>query len=48
MPTLSIGVAAFPDHGSSPKELLQVAGAAMYLAEANGQHQVVIGEKSEE
>jgi diguanylate cyclase (GGDEF)-like protein len=26
MPTLSIGVAAFPDHGSTPEELLQ-AGA---------------------
>jgi GGDEF domain-containing protein len=48
MPTLSIGVAAFPIHGSTPEELLQAADAAMYLVEANGQHQVVIGEKSEE
>jgi len=37
MPTLSINMAAFPDHGLSPKELLQVAGAAMCLAEAKGQ-----------
>ena len=48
MPTLSIDMVAFPDHGSTPEELLQAADAAMYLAEANGQHQVVIGEKSEE
>jgi diguanylate cyclase (GGDEF)-like protein len=37
MPTLSIGVAAFPDHGTTPEELLQAADPAMYLAKAKGQ-----------
>lgn len=48
MPILSIGVAAYPDHGLTPEELLQAADAAMYLAKAKGQDQVVIGQKSKE
>lgn len=34
--TPSIGVALYPDHGSTPEELLQHADTAMYLAKAAG------------
>jgi len=40
--TVSIGVAAYPDHGSSPEELMAEADHAMHLAKAGGCNQVVI------
>jgi two-component system cell cycle response regulator len=45
--TISVGVAAFPEHGSSGKDLLAAADAAMYRAKAGGRNRVehaVIGE----
>jgi diguanylate cyclase (GGDEF)-like protein/PAS domain S-box-containing protein len=42
MLTISVGVAAFPAHGSSPKELMAVADAALYNAKHNGRDQIVI------
>lgn len=40
MLTISVGVAVFPEHGSSPKELLAAADAALYEAKHNGRDQV--------
>jgi diguanylate cyclase (GGDEF)-like protein/PAS domain S-box-containing protein len=40
MLTVSIGVAVFPDHGVSPKELMAAADAALYEAKRGGRNQV--------
>jgi diguanylate cyclase (GGDEF)-like protein/PAS domain S-box-containing protein len=39
--TISVGVAAFPTHGTSPKELMAAADAALYEAKRGGRDQVV-------
>jgi len=44
MITASIGVAAFPVYGGSPKELLAAADAALYRAKREGRDRVVIAE----
>jgi diguanylate cyclase (GGDEF)-like protein len=44
MITVSIGVAAFPGDGGSPKELLAAADAALYRAKREGRDRVVIAE----
>jgi diguanylate cyclase (GGDEF)-like protein len=41
MITISVGVAAFPEHGTSPKELMAAADAALYEAKHRGRDQVV-------
>ena len=38
--TISIGVAAYPEHGSSGKELVAAADGAMYQAKAGGRNRV--------
>ena len=40
MLTISIGVAVFPEHGVSPKELMAAADAALYEAKRGGRDQV--------
>ena len=40
MITVSVGAAAFPRHGSSPKELLAAADAALYEAKKRGRDRV--------
>lgn len=40
MITVSIGVAALPLHGTSPKELLEAADSALYCAKREGRDQV--------
>jgi len=40
MLTISIGVAVFPEHGASPKELMAAADAALYEAKRRGRDQV--------
>jgi diguanylate cyclase (GGDEF)-like protein/PAS domain S-box-containing protein len=40
---LSAGVAAFPEHGSSSKELLRIADQCLYEAKARGRDNVVVG-----
>ena len=40
--TVSIGVAVFPEHGLSPKELMAAADAALYEAKRRGRDQVVV------
>ena len=42
MLTVSIGVAAFPEHGLSPKELMAAADAALYEAKRGGRDQVAV------
>lgn len=42
MVTLSIGVAAFPTHGMSPKELMAAADGALYEAKRGGRDQVAV------
>jgi diguanylate cyclase (GGDEF)-like protein/PAS domain S-box-containing protein len=42
MITISVGVAAFPGHGTSPKELMAAADAALYEAKRAGRDQVVV------
>jgi two-component system cell cycle response regulator len=38
--TISVGVAAYPEHGSSGKELVAAADTAMYQAKAGGRNRV--------
>src|ERR1039458_9668661 len=42
MLTISVGVAVFPEHAMSPKELMAAADAAMYEAKRGGRDQVVV------
>ncbi|MBD3308730.1 diguanylate cyclase, partial [candidate division KSB3 bacterium] len=40
--TVSVGVAAFPQHGFDPDELINTADKALYQAKFNGRDQVVV------
>ena len=40
--TMSVGVAAYPEHGASTAELILAADSAMYLAKAQGRDRVVV------
>ncbi len=46
--TLSIGIAAFPEHGATVERLLQTADAASYSAKIQGRDRVMIGGFTEE
>jgi diguanylate cyclase (GGDEF)-like protein/PAS domain S-box-containing protein len=46
--TLSLGIAAYPDHGTSAERLLQTADAACYSAKVQGRDRVMIGGEAEE
>ena len=46
-PTMSVGVAAYPEHGTSAAELILAADSAMYLAKARGRDRVVVAGGSE-
>jgi diguanylate cyclase (GGDEF)-like protein len=45
--TVSLGVAAFPAHGSSAKELIASVDAALYRAKREGRDRVVVAETAE-
>jgi diguanylate cyclase (GGDEF)-like protein len=45
--TMSVGVAAFPEHGTSVEELILAADSAMYRAKALGKDRVVVASSSE-
>jgi diguanylate cyclase (GGDEF)-like protein len=40
--TVSIGVAAYPEHGVQVESLIQAADDAMYLAKRRGKNRVVV------
>jgi diguanylate cyclase (GGDEF)-like protein len=40
--TLSLGVAAYPEHGTSSDEILSAADAALYAAKAEGRDRVTV------
>jgi diguanylate cyclase (GGDEF)-like protein len=40
--TLSVGIAMFPDHGTTAHALLEAADTALYRAKANGRNRVVV------
>jgi diguanylate cyclase (GGDEF)-like protein len=42
MITISIGVASFPQNGTSPKELMAAADAALYEAKRGGRDRVAV------
>ena len=42
--TVSAGVAIFPDHGSSGKEVIQAADAALYQAKEAGRDRIVVAD----
>jgi len=42
--TVSVGVAALPDHGTAPKALLETADAALYRAKREGRDRVVVAD----
>jgi diguanylate cyclase (GGDEF)-like protein len=44
-PTLSLGVAAFPKHGATPRELLASADSHLYVAKNAGRDRVIAGEQ---
>jgi diguanylate cyclase (GGDEF)-like protein/PAS domain S-box-containing protein len=44
MITVSVGVAELPQHGTSPKELIEAADAALYRAKREGRDRVVVAE----
>jgi len=46
--TVSVGVAALPEHGTSPKQLLEAADAALYRAKREGRDRVVNAEAAPE
>jgi diguanylate cyclase (GGDEF)-like protein/PAS domain S-box-containing protein len=45
--TISVGVALYPDHGTSVEQLLLAADSAMYRAKAQGRDRVVVASGSE-
>ncbi len=45
--TVSVGVAAFPIHGSSAKELIASADAALYRAKREGRDRVMVADTAE-
>ena len=44
--TVSLGVAMFPDHGATGRDVLRAADDAMYRAKAQGRNRVVVAESS--
>jgi diguanylate cyclase (GGDEF)-like protein/PAS domain S-box-containing protein len=46
--TLSLGIAAYPDHGATAERLLQIADNASYSAKLQGRDRVMIGGDAEE
>jgi len=46
--TISIGVAAYPLHGSNPDSLIDAADTALYRAKEGGRNRVVLAEKTSE
>jgi diguanylate cyclase (GGDEF)-like protein len=43
--TASVGVAELPQHGTSPRELLEAGDAALYRAKREGRDRVILAEE---
>jgi len=46
--TFSVGIACFPDHGTTAEQLLHIADLALYRAKAAGRDCVMAGARSNE
>lgn len=46
-PTISLGVAAYPQHGVTGEYILRAADDALYSAKTAGRDRVVVGDSSE-
>lgn len=46
--TLSIGVAAYPDHGQTAERVLQAADAASYAAKSEGGDRIMVGKMADQ
>jgi len=46
-PTISLGAAVYPEHGSTGEALLHAADEALYRAKAQGRDQVAVGQSDE-
>jgi diguanylate cyclase (GGDEF)-like protein len=44
---MSVGVAAYPEHGTSAAQLILAADSAMYLAKAQGRDRVIVARGTE-
>jgi two-component system, cell cycle response regulator len=42
--TVSLGVAMFPEHGATGRDVLRAADDAMYRAKAQGRNRVLVSE----
>jgi len=43
--TMSVGVAAYPDHGQTSEEILAAADRALYRAKAEGRDRVAVADR---
>jgi diguanylate cyclase (GGDEF)-like protein len=41
-PTLSLGIAMFPEHGETSQQVLSAADTALYTAKRNGRDRIVV------
>ena len=46
-PTISLGLAVYPQHGSTGESILRAADEALYIAKSQGRDRVVVGHSSE-
>ncbi len=46
LPTISVGIAAYPEHAATPDDLMAAADAAMYEAKHAGGNCVVLSPKT--
>jgi len=44
--TISIGIAAYPEHASGGEELLRAADASLYKSKAGGRDRITVADKS--
>ena len=45
--TISMGISAYPDHGTNINDLIRIADTALYKAKQEGRDRVIIGDKTQ-